>query len=111
MGLMGLHRASIEKTVTDPIAKIMAWGPLTWMGGLAFPIFVVHGPLGQLFYKKVVATWLFGGPLNIVLGPWFFYAYLAIVLGSALVLQKLFLSNNTVKTMSSLAVDKFSRAL
>ena len=23
-----------------------------FLGGISFPIFVVHGPLGQLFYKK-----------------------------------------------------------
>ena len=23
-----------------------------FLGGISFPIFIVHGPLGQLFYKK-----------------------------------------------------------
>lgn len=25
-------------------------------GSISFPIFVLHGALGQLFYKKIVAT-------------------------------------------------------
>lgn len=30
-------------------------GP-TYLGTISFPIFVLHGPLGQLLYKKVIAS-------------------------------------------------------
>merc|ERR1719461_1808483 len=74
--LMAAHRASVQPKVTDPLVKLLSSKFLVMLGGLAFPIFVVHGPLGQLFYKKIVATKLWGGPLNAVCGPWFFYVYL-----------------------------------
>lgn len=28
----------------------------TYLGNISFPIFILHGALGQLFYKKIVAT-------------------------------------------------------
>merc|ERR550537_1192634 len=88
--LMGLHRASLPDRVTDPLAKFMALKPLTWLGGLSFPIFVVHGPLGQLFYKKAIAKRLFGGTMNKVCGPWFFWVYITIVIAAAFLLNKYF---------------------
>merc|ERR1712187_149770 len=93
---MGLHRASIAEEVTDPLAKLLARKPLVWLGGLSFPIFIVHGPLGQLFYKKAIASRLFGGPLNVVAGPWFFWVYLLIVGCAAWLLQNFFMSSKTV---------------
>jgi peptidoglycan/LPS O-acetylase OafA/YrhL len=109
--LMGAHRASVVKTVTDPIVKLLSSKPLVTLGNLAFPIFVVHGPLGQLFYKKLIATKLFGGTLNTIFGPQFFYAYLAIVLASAWILQKTFLTNKQVGGVAKNAVDKLSEKL
>merc|ERR1711976_568297 len=81
--LMSAHRASVLPKVTDPICKLLSSKLLVTLGNFAFPIFVVHGPLGQLFYKKIIATKLFGGPLHVICGPWFFYAYLAIVVAAA----------------------------
>jgi peptidoglycan/LPS O-acetylase OafA/YrhL len=98
--LMGLHRASIVPKVTDPIAKVLALKPLIWLGGLSFPIFVVHGPLGQLFYKKAIATKLFGGPMNVVYGPWFFWVYLLIVGIMAWFLQNFFMTSPKVGNLS-----------
>lgn len=33
----------------------------SYLGNLSFPIFIVHGALGQLFYKKVIASKVCGG--------------------------------------------------
>lgn len=44
--------------------------------GLAFPMFILHGPIGQIFYKKALATRLWGKPMHTS----FFPAYLAICL-------------------------------
>lgn len=60
--LMAAHRSSVVAKVTDPVVNFLASKPLVALGNLAFPIFVIHGPLGQLFYKKVIATKLFGRP-------------------------------------------------
>jgi len=109
--LMSAHRASVLPKVTDPICKILSSKLLVTLGNLAFPIFIVHGPLGQLFYKKIIATKLFGGPLHTVLGPWFFYAYLAIVVVAAWVVQKTFLMNKSVGSFSKDIVGKLAAKL
>jgi len=101
--LMGLHRASLPDTITDPVAKFLALKPLVWLGGLSFPIFIVHGPLGQLFYKKVIATNVFGGTLNNICGPWFFWVYLLIVVAAAFLLNKFFMNSAKVKQWSASA--------
>mmetsp|Transcript_56975 Transcript_56975/g.133266 ORF Transcript_56975/g.133266 Transcript_56975/m.133266 type:complete len:524 (-) Transcript_56975:239-1810(-) len=106
--LMSAHRASVVPKVTDGIVKALSSKPLVTLGNLAFPIFVVHGPLGQLFYKKIVATKIFGGTMLALVGPQFFYAYLGIVLVSAWILQKTFLTNKQVGAMSKDAVEKAS---
>ena len=31
-----------------------------YLGAISFPIYILHGPIGQIFYKKVVAMKLFG---------------------------------------------------
>merc|ERR1719382_2334860 len=109
--LMAAHRASVLPKVTDPVCKLLSSKLLVTLGNLAFPIFVVHGPLGQLFYKKIIATKLFGGPLHVVLGPWFFYVYLGIVLASAWVLQKTFMSSKKVGELSRSVQEKLLQPL
>lgn len=109
--LMAAHRASVQPKVTDPLVKLLSSKLLVTLGGLAFPIFVVHGPLGQLFYKKIIAAKLWGGTLNAVCGPWFFYVYLGIVLASAWVLQKTFMTNKSVAAFSKSIVGKLSAPL
>jgi hypothetical protein len=56
-------------------------------GTISFPIFVLHGALGQLFYKKIIATKVWGSVMPLS----FFPAYCAIVLLSAAAVQKFFL--------------------
>jgi aromatic ring-opening dioxygenase LigB subunit len=48
---------------------------------------VLHGALGQLFYKKIIATKVWGSVMPLS----FFPAYCAIVLLSAAAVQKFFL--------------------
>merc|ERR1712032_1367548 len=98
--LMGLHRASVADQVNDPLAKVMSLKPLTWLGGISFPIYIVHQPLGQIFYKKAfyAATWKkwFG----ISFEPWFFYIYLLIVGVAAFLLNKSFMQSRKVAEWS-----------
>jgi hypothetical protein len=61
--------------------------PFVLQGTISFPIFVLHGALGQLFYKKIVATKVWGSVMPLS----FFPAYCAIVLLSAAAVQKFFL--------------------
>lgn len=101
--LMALHRASLAKHVSDPLAKFMSLKPLSWLGGISFPIYIVHQPIGQLFYKKAVyeATWKkwFGLSLE----PWFFYVYLLIVGTAAFLLNKFFMQSSKVAEWSKSA--------
>jgi len=107
--LMSAHRASVLPEVKDGVVKFLSSKFLVALGNLAFPIFVVHGPLGQLFYKKVIATKLFGGTMLAVFGPQFFYVYLATVMFAAWVLQKAFLTNKQVGSLSGKVVEKLSK--
>lgn len=107
--LMSAHRASVLPEVKDGVVKFLSSKLLVSLGNLAFPIFVVHGPLGQVFYKKVIATKLFGGTMLAVVGPQFFYVYLATVMMAAWVLQKAFLSNKQVSSLSGKVVEKLSK--
>lgn len=109
--LMSVHRASMKPELKDPIVKALNHPALVYLGNLSFPIFVVHGPLGQLFYKKLIATKVFGAPLNKKIGPQFFYVYLASCVASALVLQKTFLSSKKVSEVSKEAVEELSHIL
>lgn len=46
-----LHRQTVAKA--GGLSAFLSQGWLTYLGALSFPIFIVHGPIGQLFYKKV----------------------------------------------------------
>jgi peptidoglycan/LPS O-acetylase OafA/YrhL len=89
----------------DGLTKILSSKPLVYLGGLSFPIFIVHGPIGQVFYKKLIAKKLWGG---VLFGPEYFLLYCAVVLGSAFLLNKLVLESPTVTKWSQRRVEQFS---
>lgn len=66
-------------------------------GAISFPIFVLHGPIGQVFYKKIVATKLWGSVMPLS----FFPAYCGVVLLAAALVQKFFV----VRLCSAVGVD------
>ena len=37
---------------TDPVVTFVLVRLEATLGSLAFPMFIVHGPIGQIFYKK-----------------------------------------------------------
>jgi len=102
--LMSAHRNVVNK-VKDPVTSALSNKVLVWLGGLSFPIFIVHGPVGQMFYKKLIANKLFGSVLK---GPGYFGLYLASTFGLAWILQKLFLQNKAVGDWSKRQVDALS---
>jgi hypothetical protein len=75
------------------------------LGNLAFPIFIVHGPIGQIFFKKLIANKLWGKVLS---GPENFALYLLVTFGTAWLLQKTFLQNKSVGSLSTKVVDSLS---
>ncbi|KAL7575138.1 hypothetical protein ACA910_000503 [Epithemia clementina (nom. ined.)] len=105
--LMACHRNTVKgsDTVVDPTLSILSNPILVWLGNLSFPIYIVHGPLGQVFYKKLVAQKLFG---KVLMGPGYFGLYLASVLGLAWILQLTFSQNKAVAEWSKNTVNKLS---
>ncbi len=69
------------------LSGVLSHPVLTYLGNISFPIFILHGALGQLFYKKIVATRMWGGVMPLS----FFPAYCAVVLVFAAACQRLFL--------------------
>jgi peptidoglycan/LPS O-acetylase OafA/YrhL len=102
--VLGSHRNTVAGA-SDPVSNFLSKKTLVWLGGLSFPIFVVHGPLGQVFYKKLIANKLWGG---VLWGPKYFAMYLASVFCSAILLQNLFLANKSVGAWSKKKAQELS---
>lgn len=102
--VLGSHRNTVAQ-VSDPVSTLLSQKALVWLGGLSFPIFVVHGPLGQVFYKKLIAGKLWGG---VLWGPKYFALYLVSVFVSAILLQTFFLQNKAVGAWSKKQVDNLA---
>ena len=103
--VMASHRQAVAGK-PDMVNKFLAQELFSSrLAGLAFPIYIVHGPLGQLFYKKYVATKVFGQVLQ---GPVAFAAYLALTASVAYAIQELFLKNKAVGRWSKKQVERLS---
>jgi peptidoglycan/LPS O-acetylase OafA/YrhL len=102
--LMAVHRNTV-RSVKDPTVAFLSNKLLVGLGNLSFPIFIVHGPIGQVFYKKMIATKLFG---RVLTGPEFFGTYLVTVLMSAWLLQQMFLQSKAVGNWSKKTVDQLA---
>ena len=103
--LQSTHRNTVRTTVKDPLVKVLSNRFLVSLGNLTFPIFILHGPIGQVFFKKIIATKLFGGVLK---GPEYFTLYLVTVLMSAWLVQETFLQSKAVGDWSKKTVDQLS---
>mmetsp|Transcript_991 Transcript_991/g.2035 ORF Transcript_991/g.2035 Transcript_991/m.2035 type:complete len:446 (-) Transcript_991:345-1682(-) len=94
--LMTIHR---DCTSENPklITRFFGSRIMTWLGSLAFPMFLLHGPIGQLFYKKSVATRLWGK----VMPKPFFPIYLFIVMMASHIMNEHFVKNKSVQQLSA----------
>ena len=103
--VMASHRQVVAGN-PDVVNKFLAqkWLSHT-LAGLTFPIYIVHGPLGQLFYKKCVATRLFG---HVLQGPVAFVGYLALTMSAAYAARKFFFKNTAVRDWSKRQVAYLS---
>eukprot|EP00401_Gymnodinium_catenatum_P083128 CAMPEP_0117621840 /NCGR_PEP_ID=MMETSP0784-20121206/87839_1 /TAXON_ID=39447 /ORGANISM="" /LENGTH=448 /DNA_ID=CAMNT_0005425773 /DNA_START=71 /DNA_END=1417 /DNA_ORIENTATION=+ len=93
--LTALHRDCLSE---KPAAITRFFGSklMTQLGSLAFPMFILHGPIGQVFYKKAVAKRLWGRAMPRA----FFPVYLAIVLVTSHLLNESFVKNKTVQRLA-----------
>lgn len=102
--LMAAHRNTV-KSIQDPLLTLLNNKLLVSLGNLAFPIFIIHGPIGQIFFKKLIANKLWGKVLS---GPANFGVYLTSLVVVAWVMQKAVLQNNAINNWSKSTVDKLS---
>ena len=115
--MMSSHRVAVNEANgtaapnSDLIVSFLSSKFLTTLGGLAFPIFLVHGPLGQVFYKKIIATKLFGAPMNKLYGAPFFYVYLGSVVAAAALLKKFVLESKAIGKFSKETAAKWAKGM
>jgi peptidoglycan/LPS O-acetylase OafA/YrhL len=102
--VMAVHRNSVHD-VPDILISILKSNILVALGNLAFPIFIVHGPIGQIFYKKLIANKLWG---KVLAGPENFVLYLVATFATAWLLQKTVLLNKVVNSFTAKTADKIS---
>jgi hypothetical protein len=72
---------------------------------ILFSLSFINRPIGQVFYKKLIATKLFG---RVLTGPEYFGTYLVTVLMSAWLLQQTFLQSKNVGNWSKKTVDQLA---
>ena len=91
--------AETETANAEPtgLTNLLRSKALVWLGSIAFPIYIFHGPIGQLFYKKAIATKVFGAVMSKKFGYSFFFVYMSVVLGVSVLVKRFFLDNKTVQ--------------
>ena len=98
---MNIHRETVSSSPRASqfsISSVLSWKPLTYLGAISFPIYILHGPIGQIFYKRVVANKIFG--FVFTSKPEFFPVWIGIVLVSAAIVNEVFLKNKKVQELS-----------
>merc|ERR1719215_899771 len=92
--LMRIHRESVGAGGPKALPRMLCNSALQYLGGISFPIFILHGPIGQLFYKKAVVMKVFGQPLSTPLENG---VHWLVVLAAAVLVNKYFLPSAFVK--------------
>ncbi|KAI8468764.1 MAG: acyltransferase family-domain-containing protein [Monoraphidium minutum] len=103
--VMRIHRNTLAGA--KGLTAFLGLPLMTYLGTISFPIFILHGPIGQVFYKKLIATKLWGA----VVGPQYFPLYLATVLVAAAAAQKFFLENKKVQEISGNITKAITNAI
>eukprot|EP00929_Paragymnodinium_shiwhaense_P100094 TRINITY_DN62147_c0_g1_i2.p1 TRINITY_DN62147_c0_g1~~TRINITY_DN62147_c0_g1_i2.p1 ORF type:complete len:473 (+),score=73.68 TRINITY_DN62147_c0_g1_i2:76-1419(+) len=98
--LKAIHR-DCRSTSPHMITRFFGSKLLTWLGSLAFPMFMLHGPIGQLFYKKAVAIRLWGK----VMPQKFFPAYLFIVMLASYIVNEGIVKSKTIHRLAASAAQ------
>mmetsp|Transcript_79323 Transcript_79323/g.256422 ORF Transcript_79323/g.256422 Transcript_79323/m.256422 type:complete len:454 (+) Transcript_79323:62-1423(+) len=94
--LQAMHRDCLSSSPTL-MTRFFGSSLMTRLGALAFPMFILHGPIGQLLYKKAVANRVFGR----VMPMKFFPVYLGIVMLASHVVNEGFVKNKKVQQLSA----------
>jgi len=94
--LTALHRDCLSESPAA-ITRFFGSPVMSRLGALAFPMFILHGPIGQVFYKKAVAKRLWGKAMP----RSFFPVYLLIVLACSHLMNEYFVKNKRVQALSA----------
>ncbi|CAJ1397552.1 unnamed protein product [Effrenium voratum] len=89
--LTAMHRDALSPS-PSAITKFFGCKVMATLGSIAFPMFIVHGPIGQIFYKKVIARKLWGKPMPHT----FFPFYLAICVSISYLTNEYFVKSKKV---------------
>ncbi|CAJ1332922.1 unnamed protein product [Effrenium voratum] len=89
--LTAMHRDALSPS-PSAITKFFGCKVMATLGSIAFPMFIVHGPIGQIFYKKVIARKLWGKPMPHT----FFPCYLAICVSISYLTNEYFVKSKKV---------------
>jgi len=93
--LTALHRDCLSENPA-PITRFFGSKVMSRLGALAFPMFILHGPIGQVFYKKALAKRLWGKAMP----RSFFPVYLLIVLACSHLVNEFFVKSKRVQALS-----------
>lgn len=99
--LTNLHRLQIAQHTTNflPSLFLTSNGLLQLLGSIAFPLFILHAPLGQILYKRAVAQKLWGGTFQ---GrPGVFFGWLALCLVASFAAQRFVVQNRRVQAIAN----------
>mmetsp|Transcript_93406 Transcript_93406/g.264437 ORF Transcript_93406/g.264437 Transcript_93406/m.264437 type:complete len:436 (+) Transcript_93406:78-1385(+) len=96
--LTTMHRDCISPSPRI-ITRFFGSKVMTKLGALAFPMFLLHGPIGQMFYKKKIATRLWGK----VVPNSFFPLWLLTVLLASHAMNEAFVKSKSVQALAARA--------
>eukprot|EP00490_Sorites_sp_Unknown_P029498 CAMPEP_0114655208 /NCGR_PEP_ID=MMETSP0191-20121206/10962_1 /TAXON_ID=126664 /ORGANISM="Sorites sp." /LENGTH=433 /DNA_ID=CAMNT_0001870889 /DNA_START=33 /DNA_END=1334 /DNA_ORIENTATION=- len=101
--LTAMHRDALSAE-PSAITRFFGCKTMATLGSIAFPMFIVHGPLGQIFYKKAIAKKLWGKPMPHA----FFPFYLALCLGISHLVNEHFVKNKKVGAFAGKVAQKLA---
>ena len=101
--LTAMHRDALSSE-PSAITRFFGCKTMATLGSIAFPMFIVHGPVGQIFYKKAIAKKLWGKPMPHA----FFPFYLAICLGISHLVNEHFVKNKKVGAFAGKVAQKLA---
>jgi len=96
--LAALHR-DCQSDSPHILTRVLRSAPISGLGSLTFSMFLLHAPIGQLLYKKSVATRLWGRPLPRSAFP----AYLLAVLVSSFLVSEHIVKSDFVQRSAGAA--------
>lgn len=96
--LVRLHRLTDAGLHGVPSLRLTSNAVVRWLGTLSFPLFIVHAPLGQLLYKRAIASKLWGRTLS--QRPFVFFCWMLACVSFALVAHKCIVQNKRVQAVS-----------